>query len=154
MKHWTVNCQSEMQLASRRLWNRGERIPTWHTQTYELLKPNRRCWTELTESNRFEAWKCDAWLLPNVPLLSHHHPLLDDPFPLVHMCALYLFYNVEMSVCLYNEINRSDIMLGPLYCTWDCVSEVNACERGLCVRVWRWAPDGWMGKIYGWTVAL
>lgn len=35
-----------------------------------------------------------------------------------------------------------------------CVSEVNACGRGLYVRVWRWAPDGWVVEIYRLTVAL
>lgn len=94
-----------------------------------------------------------------------YHCLLHKPQPLVRwqcvcMRTVYTLYFLmqevhvcaQTSLCLsMSETNGSDIIPGVLYTVY---SEVDACGRGLCVRVWRWAPDGWMVEIYGWTVAL
>lgn len=51
----------------------------------------------------------------------------------------------QTSLCLHNEINPSDIMLGPSY-AGTCASEVNVCERGfVCQSVKmgsRWLRGG------------
>lgn len=113
----------------------------------------------------FEAWKCDAWLLQNFPLLSHIAVFFISPLqPLVCCQCMCMHIYIVLShagiprVCTHEPV---PVRWGRLewYHAWGlvhgtCVSEVNACGRGLYVRVWRWAPDGWMVEIYRLTVAL
>lgn len=64
----------------------------------------------------------------------------------------------QMSLCLYNETNRSDIMLGPLYMRFVQVRSTPV--RGVCVSEcedvlqmagwWRFMDEQWLCNVNVW----